>query len=249
MARWSTPISPAARSIIWSASRCRRCCGESCPGARSAGRVQSVALRLVCDRELEIEKFVAREYWSLVATLATPRNETFEARLVGADGQQDPAPRHRLGRGSRAIQARSGERRLHRQFGRGQARAAQSLSAVHDLDGAAGGEPQVRLRAGAYHAARAAALRRRRHRRRDRRPHHLYANRRRRYRAGSDHRGPPRHREPTTASTTCRPRRASTSRSRRTPRRPTRRSARPISRGVPRTSRKCSTTIRPGSTS
>ncbi len=58
------------------------------PGARSAGRVQSVALRLVCDRELEIEKFVAREYWSLVATLATPREESFEARLVGADGQR-----------------------------------------------------------------------------------------------------------------------------------------------------------------
>src|SRR6476660_6303599 len=58
------------------------------PGARSAGRVQSVALRLVCDRELEIEKFVAREYWSLVATLATPRGETFEARLVGADGRK-----------------------------------------------------------------------------------------------------------------------------------------------------------------
>jgi DNA topoisomerase-1 len=58
------------------------------PGARSAGRVQSVALRLVCDRELEIEKFVPREYWSLVATLATPRGETFQARLVGADGQK-----------------------------------------------------------------------------------------------------------------------------------------------------------------
>jgi DNA topoisomerase-1 len=58
------------------------------PGARSAGRVQSVALRLVCDRELEIERFVPREYWSLVATLATPRNETFEARLVGADGKR-----------------------------------------------------------------------------------------------------------------------------------------------------------------
>src|ERR1700730_2518615 len=58
------------------------------PGARSAGRVQSVALRLVADRELEIEKFVAREYWSLVATLATPRNEAFEARLVGADGRK-----------------------------------------------------------------------------------------------------------------------------------------------------------------
>ncbi|MBI5264616.1 MAG: type I DNA topoisomerase [Bradyrhizobium sp.] len=58
------------------------------PGARSAGRVQSVALRLVCDRELEIEKFVAREYWSLIATLLTPRGEAFEARLVGADGKK-----------------------------------------------------------------------------------------------------------------------------------------------------------------
>jgi DNA topoisomerase-1 len=58
------------------------------PGARSAGRVQSVALRLVCDRELEIEKFVAKEYWSLVATLTTPRGDAFEARLVGADGKK-----------------------------------------------------------------------------------------------------------------------------------------------------------------
>jgi DNA topoisomerase-1 len=58
------------------------------PGARSAGRVQSVALRLVCDRETEIEKFVPREYWSLIATLATPRGDTFEARLVGADGKK-----------------------------------------------------------------------------------------------------------------------------------------------------------------
>src|SRR5712691_11003625 len=58
------------------------------PGARSAGRVQSVALRLVCDRELEIEKFVAKEYWSIVARLATPRGDAFEARLVGADGKK-----------------------------------------------------------------------------------------------------------------------------------------------------------------
>ena len=161
------------------------------PGARSAGRVQSVALRLVSDRELEIEKFVAREYWSLVATLATPRNETFEARLVGADGQK--IKRLDIGSGEEAEEFKrdSGERGLHRQFGRGQARAAQPLSAVHDLDPAAGGEPQVRLRAGAHHAPRAAAVRRHRPRRRDRRPHHLYANRRRRHRARGDHRGPP----------------------------------------------------------
>ena len=58
------------------------------PGARSAGRVQSVALRLVCDRELEIEKFVAREYWSLVAHLKTRAGAPFIARLVGADGRK-----------------------------------------------------------------------------------------------------------------------------------------------------------------
>ncbi|MBI3703683.1 MAG: type I DNA topoisomerase [Rhizobiales bacterium] len=58
------------------------------PGARSAGRVQSVALRLVCDRELEIEKFVKKEYWSILAKLTTPRGDAFEARLVAADGQK-----------------------------------------------------------------------------------------------------------------------------------------------------------------
>jgi DNA topoisomerase-1 len=58
------------------------------PGARSAGRVQSVALRLVCDRELEIEKFISREYWSLVAHLKTKAGEGFTARLVGADGKK-----------------------------------------------------------------------------------------------------------------------------------------------------------------
>jgi DNA topoisomerase I len=58
------------------------------PGARSAGRVQSVALRLVCDRELEIEKFVPQEYWSIIATLATKDGGVFDAKLVGADGKK-----------------------------------------------------------------------------------------------------------------------------------------------------------------
>ncbi|ALK09439.1 type I DNA topoisomerase [Blastochloris viridis] len=56
------------------------------PGARSAGRVQSVALRLVCDRELEIERFRSQEYWAIAVRLETPRGDVFEARLVGADG-------------------------------------------------------------------------------------------------------------------------------------------------------------------
>jgi DNA topoisomerase-1 len=58
------------------------------PGARSAGRVQSVALRLVCDREYEIETFVPREYWSIVAHLATEAGGVFEARLSAADGRK-----------------------------------------------------------------------------------------------------------------------------------------------------------------
>ncbi len=58
------------------------------PGAKSAGRVQSVALRLVCDREREIEAFRSREYWTVTAELATLRGATFEARLVGADGRK-----------------------------------------------------------------------------------------------------------------------------------------------------------------
>ena len=58
------------------------------PGARSAGRVQSVALRIVCDRELEIEKFVAREYWTILAHLKTLADAPFTARLVGADGKK-----------------------------------------------------------------------------------------------------------------------------------------------------------------
>ncbi len=56
------------------------------PGSRSAGRVQSVALRLIVDREMEIEAFRAQEYWTVKALLATPRGDTFEGRLVSLDG-------------------------------------------------------------------------------------------------------------------------------------------------------------------
>ncbi|MGF0536395.1 type I DNA topoisomerase [Agrobacterium sp. ES01] len=58
------------------------------PGARSAGRVQSVALRLVCDRETEIERFIPEEYWNISALLKTPRGDEFVARLVSADGKR-----------------------------------------------------------------------------------------------------------------------------------------------------------------
>ncbi len=56
------------------------------PGARSAGRVQSVALRLVCDREAEIEAFRTDEYWTIDAVLATGKAEEFPARLNAING-------------------------------------------------------------------------------------------------------------------------------------------------------------------
>ena len=58
------------------------------PGARSAGRVQSVCLRLIVEREMEIEAFRAKEYWSVKALVSTPRGQEFEARLVSLAGKK-----------------------------------------------------------------------------------------------------------------------------------------------------------------
>ncbi len=58
------------------------------PGARSAGRVQSVALRLVCDRELEIESFKTEEYWTIEGTFRTDKGDLFQARLNAVNGER-----------------------------------------------------------------------------------------------------------------------------------------------------------------
>ena len=58
------------------------------PGAKSAGRVQSVCLRLIVEREMEIEAFNNREYWSVKALLDTPRGQTVEARLTLLAGEK-----------------------------------------------------------------------------------------------------------------------------------------------------------------
>lgn len=58
------------------------------PGAKSAGRVQSVALRLIAEREDEIEKFRAEEYWTVGAVLHTPDGAPFEARLTHLSGNK-----------------------------------------------------------------------------------------------------------------------------------------------------------------
>lgn len=58
------------------------------PGSRSAGRVQSVALRLICEREREIEIFKPQEYWSIVAHLQNSDAKSFEARLTAFEGKR-----------------------------------------------------------------------------------------------------------------------------------------------------------------
>ena len=58
------------------------------PGARSAGRVQSVALRLVCEREIEIEAFKPQEYWTIEADFLTEQGVKITTRLVQVDGKK-----------------------------------------------------------------------------------------------------------------------------------------------------------------
>ena len=58
------------------------------PGARSAGRVQSVALRIICDRESEIEAFRAQEYWSIGMECKNVASQPFHARLTQFDGDK-----------------------------------------------------------------------------------------------------------------------------------------------------------------
>jgi DNA topoisomerase-1 len=58
------------------------------PGSRSAGRVQSVALRLICERESEIEVFKSREYWTVDTFFGTAKKQILKARLTHLDGRK-----------------------------------------------------------------------------------------------------------------------------------------------------------------
>ncbi len=58
------------------------------PGSKSAGRVQSVSLRLICEREAEIEVFKPREYWTIEAAMLTPTGAPFPARLTHFEGKK-----------------------------------------------------------------------------------------------------------------------------------------------------------------
>ncbi len=86
---WWTRSRRGACSTGWWATRFRRCCGTRCGAGLSAGRVQTVAVRLIVEREREIGAFEPVEYWTLDAELHPEKqaDESFKARFVGIDGE------------------------------------------------------------------------------------------------------------------------------------------------------------------
>ena len=192
MRRWWRPISPAARSTTWSASRSRPVLWRKLPGARSAGRVQSVALRLVCDREAEIEAFKTEEYWTIEALLATAKGEEFAARLTAIAGTQARASSTSRTRPSAnaikaAIEKRrtSRSRRVEKKAVRRNPYAPFTTSTLQqEASRKLGFSAKQTMQRGP------APLRGRRSRRRDGRPHHLHANRRRHHHSGGHQRHP-----------------------------------------------------------
>ena len=85
---WSMPIWRAARLDYLVGFNLSPVLWRKLPGSRSAGRVQSVALRLICQRELEIEAFNPREYWSVDTEFKTANGDTLPTRLVRHKGEK-----------------------------------------------------------------------------------------------------------------------------------------------------------------
>ena len=128
------------------------------PGSRSAGRVQSVSLRLICEREAEIEVFRAREYWSVEAQFVTPGGRAVR-RPVDASGRQKARPvRSERSRQGRGREGSCGSRRLFGGLGRAAAREEKSAAAVHHQHAATGIVAQAGDRGAGHHAAGAAIV-------------------------------------------------------------------------------------------
>ena len=150
------------------------------PGSRSAGRVQSVALRLICEREAEIEAFRAREYWTVEGRFPTPQGAPFTARLTPSGRQASSTSSTCPTRPSAlARQGRGRGRHLHasprsRSAGSGATRRRPSPPPPCSRKPAASSaSAPSRPCASRSSCTRASTCRR------DRRPDHLHADRRR----------------------------------------------------------------------
>ena len=115
----STRSRRAAFSTVSSATSSRRCCGRRSARGLSAGRVQSVAMRLVADREKEIRDFVPQEYWTLDAMLRNDAGVKFCAHYYGQGGKkyepQSQADVERIQQAAAGSAVRGQEREAHGQ--------------------------------------------------------------------------------------------------------------------------------------
>ncbi|HEX6799442.1 MAG TPA: type I DNA topoisomerase [Ktedonobacterales bacterium] len=99
----------------------------------SAGRVQSVALRLICEREAEIRAFVPEEYWSITATLSKRGHpQTFAANLIGRQGEPEAADEETAGIAENENSGKNGNGRAKFRV----ADEAQAKAILKDLEGA-----------------------------------------------------------------------------------------------------------------
>ena len=107
--------------------------------------MQSVALRLIVDREVEIERFKPQEYWSVDANMTSLRGESFVARIAAFEGKKLKRldiPHQEMAHAARDA-IKQGKFTVSRS--RSQAHQTQSAAALHDLDAAAGSRAQTRL--------------------------------------------------------------------------------------------------------
>ena len=127
------------------------------PGARSAGRVQSVALRLVVERETEIEAFRAQEYWSIDTDVSTKSGD-FAARLIQLDGKKlEKLSLNNEADAKRAVAAIEAQTFT---IGSVESKPVKRnpCAAFHHLDPAAGSRAQAGLQRQAHHAGGAGSL-------------------------------------------------------------------------------------------
>ncbi len=240
--RWSTPRRPGGSWTGSTATRSARCSGARSARACRAGRVQSVATRLVVERERERMAFRAASYWDVVAEVA-PEGDAARTSAPGwsqVDGSRVATGRdftdaaelktadvaHLDQAAATVDRRRPGARRRHGPLGAGEALHPPAGRAVHDLDPAAGGQPQAALLQQARDERGAAAVRER--------LHHLHAHRLDDAVRGRAERGPRPGPRAVRRPATCPTRRGATSARSRTRRRRTRRSARPVTGSVRR---------------
>ena len=121
----------------------------------SAGRVQTVALRLIVDRELDIRAFVPVEYWTIHAILAAGEPPAFEAKLTKYKGEDIEV--HTQAEAD-AIVAAAGKSAMEGGRRHAEGKAPLRAASVHDVKAAASGLQSPAVHRQAHHGPRAAAL-------------------------------------------------------------------------------------------